>query len=220
MGERNLHQDMTEAERRISNLALMGQVVALDTARARVRVQAGPITTGWLPFATLRAGEDRTWHPPEPGEQVLLVAPGGDLNQGVVVGSLYRADHPAPADSQDISRTLFKDGAVMEYDRAQHRWRLAVPAGGRIVLEVGATTLELRDDGTTLSTPSLLADAADSTFTGTLLVKKLFTYLKGLVGKGSGAAGASIEGDIQVCGNVSATGAILDGGGNSNHHTH
>ena len=151
MTERNLHQDMTEAERRISNVALMGQVVALDTALARVRVQAGPITTGWLPFATLRAGLDRTWHPPEPGEQVLLVAPGGDLNQGVVVGSIYRSEHPAPADSSDVSRTLFKDGAVMEYDRAQHHWRLAVPAGGKIVLEIGPTRLELSDQGARLT---------------------------------------------------------------------
>ena len=108
----------------------------------------------------------------------------------------------------------------MEYDRAQHHWRLAVPAGGKIVLQIGATTLELRDDGTTLSTPKLLADAAESTFTGTVLVKKLFTYLKGLVGTGGGGAGASIEGDIQVNGNISATGSILDAGGNSNHHSH
>jgi phage baseplate assembly protein V len=155
MIQRNLHQDMTEAERRISNVALMGQVVALDTVRARVRVKAGPITTGWLPFATLRAGPDRTWHPPEPGEQVLLVAPGGDLNQGVVVGSIYRADHPAPADSEDISRTLFKDGAVIEYDRAQHHWRLAVPAGGKIVLEIGPTKLELSDQGARLTAPQI-----------------------------------------------------------------
>lgn len=220
MAERNLHQDMTEAERRISNVALMGQVVALDTARARVRVQAGLITTGWLPFATMRAGEDRTWHPPEPGEQVLLVAPGGDLNQAVVVGSVYRAEHPAPADSADVSRTLFKDGAVMDYDRLQHHWRLAVPAGGKIVLEIGATTLELRDDGTTLTTPRFVVDAPESAFTGTVLIKKLLTYLKGLVGKGGGGAGASIEGDIQVNGNVTATGAILDASGNSNHHRH
>ena len=220
MTERNLHQDMTEVERRISTVALMGQVVALDTVRARVRVQAGPITTGWLPFATMRAGEDRTWHPPEPGEQVLLVAPGGDLNQGVVVGSIYRAAHPAPADSADVSRTLFKDGAVMEYDRVQPHWRLAVPAGGKIVLEIGATTLALRDDGTTLTTPIFVVDATESTFTGSVLVKKLLTYLKGLLGKGGGGAGASIEGDIQVNGNVSATGAILDAGGNSNHHVH
>lgn len=155
MSERNLHQDMTEAERRISNVALMGQVVALDTTRARVRVQAGPITTGWLPFATVRAGPDRTWHPPEPGEQVLLVAPGGDLNQGVVVGSIYRADHPAPADSEDISRTLFKDGAVMEYDRAQHHWRLAVPTGGRIVLEIGPSKIEMSDAGIRLTAPRI-----------------------------------------------------------------
>lgn len=117
-------------------MALMGQTVAPDTVRARVRVQAGPITTGWLPFATMRAGEDRTWHPPEPGEQVLLVAPGGDLNQGVVVGSIYRAAHPAPADSANVSRTLFKDGAVMEYDRAQHHWRLASRPAARSCLRL------------------------------------------------------------------------------------
>ena len=220
MTERNLHQDMTEAERRISNLALMGQVVALDAARARVRVQAGPITTGWLPFATMRAGHDRSWHPPEPGEQVLLVAPGGDLNQGVVVGSIYRAVHPAPADSANISRTQWQDGAVMEYERAQHHWRLSVPASGKIVLEIGATTFELRNDGTTLTTPNFLVDAAESTFTGTVLVKKLLTYLKGLVGKGGGGTGASIEGDLLVNGNVSATGSIMDAAGNSNHHAH
>ncbi len=87
-------------------------------------------------------------------------------------------------------------------------------------MEIGSTTLELRDDGTTLATPKFLVDAAESTFTGTVLVKKLFTYLKGLVGKGGGGAGASIEGDIQVNGNVSATGSIMDVDGNSNHHSH
>ena len=56
---RHMAKDMTDAERRISNLAIMGQVAELDTARARVRVQAGPILTGWLPFTTVRAGEDR-----------------------------------------------------------------------------------------------------------------------------------------------------------------
>lgn len=52
-----------------------------------------------------------------------------------------------------------------------------------------------------------------------MFVKKLLTYLKGLVRRGGGA-GASIEGDIQVNGNVSATGSIMDVGGNSNHHSH
>lgn len=153
--DRNLYQDMTEAERGIENIALLGQIVELDAQRARVKVKAGPLTTGWLPWTTPKAGPDRAWHAPEPGEQVLVIAPGGDLEQGVVVGSIYRAEHPAPADSADIARTLWQDGAVMEYDRARHEWRLSVPAGGRIVLEIGRARLELADHGARIVAPRI-----------------------------------------------------------------
>ena len=155
MSERHLHQDMTEAERRLSNVVMLGQVAELDAERARVRVQAGPILTAWLPFATVRAGLDRTWHAPEAGEQVVLVAPGGDLNQAVVVGSLYRDAYPPPADSADISRTEWKDGAALAYDRQLHHWRLSVPGGGKIVLEVGPSKIEMSDSGIRLTAPRI-----------------------------------------------------------------
>ena len=155
MSERHLHQDMTEAERRLSNVVMLGQVAELDASRARVRVQAGPILTAWLPFATVRAGLDRTWHAPEPGEQVVLVAPGGDLNQAVVVGSLYRDAYPPPADSADISRTEWKDGAALAYDRQLHHWHLSVPAGGKIVLEVGPSKIEMSDAGIKITGPRI-----------------------------------------------------------------
>lgn len=155
MSERHLHQDMTDAERRLSNLVMLGQVAELDASRARVRVQAGPILTAWLAFATVRAGPDCTWHAPEPGEQVVLVAPCGDLNQAVVVGSLYRDAHPPPADSADISRTEWKDGAALAYDRAQHHWRLSVPGGGKIVLEVGPSKIEMSDAGIKITGPRI-----------------------------------------------------------------
>ena len=155
MSERHLHQDMTDAERRLSNLVMLGQVAELDAKKARVRVQAGPILTAWLPCATVRAGLDRTWHAPEPGEQVVLVAPGGDLNQAVVVGSLYRDAYPPPADSADISRTEWQDGAALAYDRQLHHWRLSVPAGGKIVLEVGPSKIEMSDSGIRLTAPRI-----------------------------------------------------------------
>ena len=155
MSERHLHQDMTDAERRLSNVVMLGQVAELDAKKGRVRVQAGPILTAWLPFATVRAGPDRTWHAPEPGEQVVLVAPGGDLNQAVVVGSLYREAYPPPADNADISRTLYKDGAVMEYDRELHHWHLSVPSGGKIVMEVGPSKIEMSDSGIRLTAPRI-----------------------------------------------------------------
>lgn len=155
MTDRNLPQDMTEAERRLANLVVLGQVAELDAERARVRVKAGPILTAWLPFTTGRAGPDVTWHAPEPGEQVVLVAPGGDLNQAVVVGALYRQAYPAPADTADISRTRFKDGAVMEYDRERHHWHLSVPSGGKIVLEIGPSKIEMSDSGIRITGPRI-----------------------------------------------------------------
>lgn len=155
MTDRNLPQDMTEAERRLANLVVLGQVAELDAERARVRVKAGPILTAWLPFATVRAGPDRTWHAPEPGEQVVLVAPGGDLNQAVVVGSLYRQDHPPPADSAEISCTVWEDGTVMKYDRQLHHWHLSVPPGGRIVLEAGPSKIEMSNAGIRLTAPRI-----------------------------------------------------------------
>jgi radical SAM protein with 4Fe4S-binding SPASM domain len=73
-----LDQDMTDAERRIANTVIMGRIAELDTIRAKARVTTGDITTGWLPFATARAGQDRTWHAPESHclGKVSALAPG------------------------------------------------------------------------------------------------------------------------------------------------
>ena len=138
--DREVLRDMGDAERRISNIIVIGQVTELDAARARVRVRAGETLTGWLPFTTPRAGEDRTWHAPEPGEQVVLAAPGGDLAAAVVIGSCYRDAHPQPADTKDVRRTIFKDGTIEEYDRKEHRWRLDMRAtDGTMEILTGTT---------------------------------------------------------------------------------
>lgn len=192
MNDRNhINKDMTEAERRISNLVLMGQITDIDSAQARVKVAAGAITTTWIPFATARAGHDRTWHMPEIGEQVIVACPCGDINQGVVVGSVYREAHPAPADTPEISRSTYKDGASIEYNREGHTYFMDVPAGGHIRLKIGKTTLELRDDGSTLTTPELLVDCPQSRFTGHVEIAKGLT-----VYNPDGTSTAEIVGDI------------------------
>ena len=190
---RHLDKDMTDAERRIANMVLIGRIEELDAANGRVRVTTGDITTDWLPFATSRAGQDRSWHPPEPGEQVVVVSPCGDTNQGVVVGSIYRNLHPAPGDSEEISRTIFKDGAVLEYDREKHKYLLDVPAGGSITLRIGQTMLELRDDGSTLTTPDLEVDSPLSKFTGHVRIANGLSVFR----TNPGSATAEFVGEIQ-----------------------
>lgn len=162
---------LADLERRLASLIRIGKVVQLDTAAARVRVESGGITTTWLPWLTTRAGADATWWAPEPGEQVLLLAPSGELAQAVVLPAIYQAAHPAPTDSQDKHRTQYSDGAALEYDRAAHQYRLDVPAGGSITLAIGDTTLTLEADKATLTTPELVVDASSSTFTGPVNVQ-------------------------------------------------
>jgi phage baseplate assembly protein gpV len=53
------------------------------------------------------------------------------LNQGYVLGALYRAAAPAPADRVEVSTTVWKDGAFERYDRDGHHYRLE----GRLVAQ-------------------------------------------------------------------------------------
>lgn len=127
---------LADLERRVANVVRLGVVAEVDAEAARCRVrydadEAGaPVVSGPLPWVTARAGADRAWWAPEAGEQVVMLAPSGELVQAVVLPSLYREAHPAPADAPTVRRTVYDDGAVIEYDRAAHRLRAALPAGG------------------------------------------------------------------------------------------
>ena len=135
-----------ELERRLSNTIRPGTVLEADYAKARIRVTMGDNTSAWLPWLTSRAGEDRTWHAPEVGEQVIVMAPGGELSAGYVMpGGIYKNDYPANADKPEISRTTYKDGAILEYDREAHAHLLQLPEG--------SATVKVGDDAQTEITP-------------------------------------------------------------------
>jgi len=144
--------DVTELDRRLANLIRLGSIAQADYAAGKVRVNVGGLLTGWLPWLTDRAGTDRSWHAPEVGEQVLILSPSGELNQGVVLMGLFQAAHPQPVTSVDKHHTVYSDGAVVEYDRAAHHLKAVLPAGA---------TVQLVADGG-------IAITGDITLTGTL----------------------------------------------------
>ena len=105
----------------------------------------------------------------------------------------------------------FKDGALLEYDRNSHV--LTVSGVQKVVVEARAEILLKAESKVTVDTP-------DAEFTGNVTVQKKLTYLGGMAGSGGGDASAVIEGGVRVSGDINATGSIMDGGGNSNHHSH
>ncbi|MDA5521470.1 phage baseplate assembly protein V [Yersinia kristensenii] len=111
---------MTNAEiyRLIMNLIRFGIVeqvnLTLDPPKARVR--CGELLTDWLPWSVRRAGTAKTWWPPTEGEQVIILAAGGELSAGVIIASLYQKSASAPINTANTQHATYPDGAVIEYN--------------------------------------------------------------------------------------------------------
>ncbi len=121
--------ELTEIERRLSNLIRVGTVSEADYQKAQLKIRFSENTTAWLPWLEKRAGGDKSWSALEVNEQVLVLSPSGDLAQGVVLGSLYSLAFAAPSNNKDLSIVKHEDGAEFSYDRDQHIWRVALPSG-------------------------------------------------------------------------------------------
>ncbi|PHM38584.1 phage baseplate assembly protein V [Xenorhabdus innexi] len=109
---------MTQAElyRLLMNVVRVGTVSGVDLRTQRCRVQISGLQTDWLRWTAQRAGTAQTWWAPSVGEQVVVLAAGGELTTAFVVGALYSAAHAAPSASAEAVHLTFPDGAVMEYE--------------------------------------------------------------------------------------------------------
>ena len=128
---------LAEHARRLSSLLRVGPVVEVDPAAARARVDLGDgCVSAFLPWVCTRAsaGGFTTWVAPQVGEQVLVVAPGGDTAAAVILGSLYSTAAPPPDSTPDRATLTAADGAVIRYDAAAHRLEATLPAGAAVAV--------------------------------------------------------------------------------------
>lgn len=106
---------ISELERRVANLVLVGTIAELDGSMARVEI--GGLRTAALPWLSPRVGETcRVWKAPAVGEQVLVVCRNGDPAQGIIVASLGSALNPHPSGNPRIFKTVFGDGSFLQVD--------------------------------------------------------------------------------------------------------
>jgi phage baseplate assembly protein V len=141
--------ESTDHARRLSNVARYGTVAETDYTGAtagfpaiRVQLQDGEILSDWVPWFSPRAGGDRVWDPPEVGEVVMLLAPSGELANGVAIPGLF-SDGNSNGDRAGLHRRTYADGTVIEYDRQAHRLTIdATAASGQVVVKGQAVHVE------------------------------------------------------------------------------
>ena len=126
-----MHEDPTQ----LINLIRYGTIATIDVASARVVVSVGGLATKPIPWLAPRAGATRTWSPPTPGEQVLVLSPGGNLGAAVALTGIFYDTFAIPdGATSDNVVIAFGDGAVFLYDHATHLLKGVLPAGGRVEL--------------------------------------------------------------------------------------
>ncbi|MEX6116525.1 phage baseplate assembly protein V [Providencia hangzhouensis] len=106
-----------EIRRLIRNLIRIGIVTDVN-AKKGCRVQIGNLETDWLNWITLRAGSTRTMNAPSVGEQVLILALGGELTTAFVLTGIFSNENSEPTDSLTADHRTYSDGAIIEYEPA------------------------------------------------------------------------------------------------------
>lgn len=198
----------------IENIVRAGSIMAVDHASSRCRVASGALTSDWLPWLSMRAGDVRRWSPPFVGEQCVMLSPGGNMAAALVLIGFFSDSNPANGDSADVERTTYPDGAVIEYDHAAHALKATLPEGGTADITVpdsitvrcksAQVTCETVDvnasESATVHSQLITLDAPDTIATGNLTAMGLLTYAMGFVGTGVGATGkgAIIKGPVEV----------------------
>lgn len=182
--------EVSELNRQLNNVVRIGTIKQLDLTNARAKVSVAGCTTDWLPWGTNRAGKRRDWSPPVIGEQVVLLAPYGDLGQAVIGASIFQDDHAAPAASADQETTVFPDGTTVDYNSASNTLTITVTGSGNVIINCKKANVNTETATVTAST-SVTLDTPDTICTGNLTVAKSFQM-------GSEGGTATMTGNVAI----------------------
>ena len=175
---------MQDPEQLTGEVLRLGTIASVDHANATCTVESGDIVTGELPWVAQRAGGSRCWSPPTVGEQCLLLAPEGDIENGLVILGLYSDACPPPSSDPNVTLMEFPDGAVLSYDHAAHSLSAILPEGGTAMIDApGGVTIngDVTVNGTVTASIDVLGGG-----------KSLKSHKHGGVQAGSAQTGAPV----------------------------
>ncbi|MEB7277604.1 phage baseplate assembly protein V [Enterobacter asburiae] len=194
----NTLTSIQDISRTIRNLIRTGIVTDIDLVEGLCRVQTGGMQTTWLNWLTCRAGRSRVWWAPSVGEQVLLLAIGGELDTAFVLPGIFSDDNPAPSTSPDAIHVAFPDGAVIEYD----------PDNGALTVSGIKTADVTASDSITATVPVVLVKAETRI---TLDTPEVVCTNKLITGSLEVQKGGKMTGDIEhTGGKLTSNGVQVD----------
>lgn len=129
-------------ERRVNGGMLSGVVHQVDASLGLVRLNLGDATgdlylSPWVPYAQI-GGQIRLHNPPSVGQQMMLMAPGGEIRQALALPLGFSDENPSPSDEDDAAVLTFGSLSI----------RLT---GDGAVVTVGGVSLEITGSGVAIT---------------------------------------------------------------------
>lgn len=152
---------MSEAQEAGSARYKTGVVTAAKPGFARVQFpDLDGMVSDWLPVIFPKTLKDKVVWTLDRGEHVACLMD-GTMEDGCIIGAIYSGADAPPVVSPDVYRTQFKDGGVIEYNRASGA--MNVVCKGALTVICGATV--------TVQAPSVVIDTPQTQMTGRLTVE-------------------------------------------------
>ncbi|WP_030132021.1 phage baseplate assembly protein V [Pseudomonas sp. QTF5] len=170
-----------------------GEVSAIDYPSCRIRVHLDDrdgLQTYWLNVPQHNTQGTKRRPLMPELREQVAVLLDADGVGGVYLGGIYSTAEPPPIVDEDTDYVRFSDGTVSTYDRAAGV--MTLDCVGALIVKCGRNITVESGGPVVVKSPSATLNILQVT----------------------------LNGDLQVNGNVNATGVIMDVGGNSNHHHH
>ena len=110
-----------------------GIVSSIDPDKGTAKVtfeDRNGIVSRDLPLNFAKALHDYDYCMPDVGERVRCFFDPEAPSRGYILGSFPADTREPPIKNKDKRYTLFKDGTLIEYDRALHKLTIKIPSGG------------------------------------------------------------------------------------------
>jgi phage baseplate assembly protein V len=133
---------LSEMNRRLLQIVRIGVIQEIDYAKVKARVKVGNNVTGWRPWVALA----KAWIPPTVGDQVVVLSPNGDFEQGILLSALYHSKSKPPSNKENELKIKLSENSSVCFDSNLEK----------LTVKIGAHTLELNTLGLFLNNMPIL----------------------------------------------------------------
>lgn len=131
MDEQKNAQQYNNLHQKVAINTIIGTIQEVDVTTAKANVMFNKEIIHGLRIMAQRAGENgKSWWLPAKGEQVVVLAPFGDITEGIIIGSIYygnpqeNPNNAIPKQADQNYHQYYKDGSSATYDSEKHEFRI------------------------------------------------------------------------------------------------